>query len=99
MGSDGNYYVGDTAWHPDGLGEYLYGRIKVSFYLDGVQADTGCLRVIPGSHRQQLHEALRPLWYYRMKQLFDAGSLTAQRFAELAPPPAEPDQPAAGGAP
>jgi ectoine hydroxylase-related dioxygenase (phytanoyl-CoA dioxygenase family) len=38
-----------------------YGRIKVAFYLDPVAKDTGCLRVIPGSHRLPLHEDLRPL--------------------------------------
>lgn len=60
IGSDGNLYVGDTNWHPDGsnLG---YGRIKVAFYLDPVTKDTGCLRVIPGSHRPPLHEALKPM--------------------------------------
>ncbi len=59
-GSDGNLYVGDTAWHPDGS-EHKYGRIKVAFYLDPVTRDTGCLRVIPGSHRPPLHDDLQPL--------------------------------------
>lgn len=59
-GSDGNLYVGDTSWHPDGS-EFDYGRIKVAFYLDPVTKDTGCLRVIPGSHRLPLHTALQPL--------------------------------------
>src|SRR5262245_20809400 len=60
IGSDGNLYVGDTGWHPDGsnLG---YRRIKVAFYLDAVRADSGCLRVIPGSHREPLHGALASL--------------------------------------
>jgi ectoine hydroxylase-related dioxygenase (phytanoyl-CoA dioxygenase family) len=60
VGSDGNLYVGDTNWHPDGsnLG---YMRIKVAFYLDPVTKETGCLRVIPGSHRPPLHEDLKPL--------------------------------------
>ena len=60
IGSDGNLYVGDTGWHPDGS-ELEYGRIKVAFYLDAVTKDTGCLRVIPGSHRLPLHSALDPL--------------------------------------
>ena len=30
--------------------------IKVAFYLDPVGKDTGCLRVIPGSHRSPYHE-------------------------------------------
>jgi ectoine hydroxylase-related dioxygenase (phytanoyl-CoA dioxygenase family) len=49
MGSDGNYYVGDTGWHSDG--RHLHGRhLKIAFYLDPLTRDTGCLRVIPGSH-------------------------------------------------
>ena len=52
MGSDGNFYVGDTNWHSDGYG----GRgglrhIKLAFYLDPLTRATGALRVIPGSHR------------------------------------------------
>ena len=52
MGSDGNFYTGDTRWHSDGYG----GRggplhIKIAFYLDSLTRDTGALRVIPGSHR------------------------------------------------
>lgn len=50
LGGDGNYYTGDTPWHSDGfhhVGRYL----KVALYLDPVGRDTGCLRVIPGSHR------------------------------------------------
>ncbi len=50
MGSDGNYYAGDTGWHSDGWHpETLH--IKLAFYLDTLTKDTGCLRVIPGSHR------------------------------------------------
>ncbi len=49
MGSDGNYYVGDTIWHSDGW-KVKIKHIKIAFYLDPLTADTGCLRVIPGSH-------------------------------------------------
>ena len=49
IGGDGNYYSGDTGWHSDGWHENgLY--IKAALYLDPVARDTGCLRVIPGSH-------------------------------------------------
>ena len=48
--SDGNFYVGDTAWHSDGYHERKYLSVKMAFYLDPVTRDTGCLRVIPGSH-------------------------------------------------
>ncbi len=49
MGSDGNYYVGDTGWHSDGWRKELL-NIKIAFYLDPLTRDTGALRVIPGSH-------------------------------------------------
>jgi hypothetical protein len=49
-GSDGNYYVGDTNWHSDGWHpKYTY--IKLAFYLEPLNRDNGCLRVIPGSQR------------------------------------------------
>ena len=49
MGSDGNYYVGDTAWHSDGWHPEIR-HIKIALYLDPLTRNTGCLRVIPGSH-------------------------------------------------
>lgn len=50
MGSDGNYYVGDTRWHSDGWHPKIR-HVKIAFYLDPLTANTGALRVIPGSHR------------------------------------------------
>ena len=50
MGSDGNYYAGDTRWHSDGWHREGM-HIKIAFYLDPLTRDTGCLRVIPGSHK------------------------------------------------
>ncbi len=49
-GSDGNFYVGDTDWHSDGFARTKYRSLKIAFYLDPVTRDSGCLRVIPGSH-------------------------------------------------
>lgn len=49
MGSDGNFYVGDTGWHSDGWHETIR-HIKIAFYLDPLDRDSGALRVIPGSH-------------------------------------------------
>ena len=49
-GGDGNYYTGDTGWHPDGNWGQLF-AVKVAFYLDPLTRDTGCLRVIPASQR------------------------------------------------
>jgi len=51
-GSDGNFYVGDTRWHSDGYARSKYRNIKFAFYLDPVERDSGCLRVIPGSHHR-----------------------------------------------
>jgi hypothetical protein len=50
MGSDGNLYAGDTGWHSDGWHREVV-HIKMAFYLDPVGRDSGCLRVIPGSHK------------------------------------------------
>ena len=70
VGSDGNLYVGDTGWHADrsqdASGEdhlpWDLQSIKVVFYFDPVDADTGCLRVIPGTHRREFAEHLEPIW-------------------------------------
>lgn len=58
--SEGNLYVGDTQWHPDGT-RLDYPPMKVSLYLDPLMKETGCLRVIPGSHRHPFHEELKAL--------------------------------------
>ena len=53
MGSDGNYYVGDTQWHSDGWKKSDHPiHLKIALYLDPLSRDTGALRVIPGSHRE-----------------------------------------------
>jgi hypothetical protein len=57
VSSDGNYYTGDTGWHRDSLYQ-SNSYIKLALYLDRVTKDTGCLRVIPGSH----HEAALKIW-------------------------------------
>ena len=49
-GGDANFYVGETRWHPDGNYPDLF-AIKLAFYLDPLTRDTGCLRVLPASHR------------------------------------------------
>ena len=60
MGSEGQRYMGETNWHPDGRHADVR-RIKTAIYLDPLTDDTGCLRVIPGSHRNPLHDAMQPL--------------------------------------
>ncbi len=49
LGSDGNRFAGDTTWHRDGFTP-SNSHIKLAIYLDHVTRETGCLRVIPGSH-------------------------------------------------
>ena len=61
--SDGSFNVGDTNWHSDSCRnvgyrqvkadpcKFPYLRAKLAFYLDPLTHDSGCLRVIPGSHR------------------------------------------------
>jgi hypothetical protein len=53
--TDGNYYVGDTRWHPDGT---LLEAIKFTIYLDALDANSGALRVVPGSHHEPLHSLI-----------------------------------------
>ncbi len=52
---DGNRYVGNTPWHPDSNSALQYG-VKFAIYLQPVGAETGALRVIPGSHRLPLEQ-------------------------------------------
>ncbi len=76
MGGDGNLYVGDTHWHSDSTGndyEFGFDRIKVALYLDPVKKETGCLRVVPGSHKIQLHQQLEPLRHLRLTQKDSGG--------------------------
>ena len=49
-GGDGNYYSGNTGWHPDGSWGKLFAA-KIAFYLDPLTRDTGALRFIPASHK------------------------------------------------
>jgi hypothetical protein len=77
MGSDGNYYAGDSGWHSDGWHVGIR-HVKIAFYLDPLTRDTGCLRVIPGSHltgdryADSLHEQVRrseELWGHHGRDL------------------------------
>jgi len=66
-GSEGNTGVAQQnkfhAWHSDRCGEAEpdYRRVKVMIYLTPVTKDTGCLRVIPGSHKLTLYRELDAL--------------------------------------
>jgi phytanoyl-CoA dioxygenase PhyH len=47
--TDGHIFNCDTSWHPD-MGSDDRFRLKLSFYLDPQHADSGAIRLIPGSH-------------------------------------------------
>jgi hypothetical protein len=49
LGSDGHYYASEVDFHPDG-DRHSCLFLKFGMYLDSLAQDTGCLRVIPGSH-------------------------------------------------
>ena len=61
VSSDASRYVGDTQWHPDhdvDPTKDCYG-MKFAIYLDPIDAETGALRLVPGSHKNSLHKNLR----------------------------------------
>ena len=59
--SNGNHFTGaHTEWHPDTAMRHFHG-VKFVLYLDPLQADSGALRVIPGSHLSPFHEELQSI--------------------------------------
>ena len=81
VGSDGNFYVGDTPWHSDRwISEVRF--VKVAFYLDPVKRDSGCLRLIPGSHR--LEDTFSSRLHEVIKESTDAWGIEAQDVPSLA---------------
>jgi hypothetical protein len=57
--SDGNLAFCHSEWHADTYGAPMGRRhIKISFYLDWLRADSGAIRVIPGTHFWQGSYAL-----------------------------------------
>ena len=62
-GSEGNlsFTKSEHQWHTDRPREPHAASYGFHLYLDKVRADTGCLRVIPGSHRPPLHDDLLPI--------------------------------------
>jgi hypothetical protein len=57
-GNGGNRYAANSLWHPD-VGPDHPGGPKFAIYLEPVGADSGALRVIPGSHLSPFHDTLR----------------------------------------
>ncbi|MFC7667329.1 phytanoyl-CoA dioxygenase family protein [Hymenobacter humi] len=76
-----NHYVhvagsefSQMGWHTDSLRDVFYGKrigpmLNVGLHLDGTKATNGGLRVLPGTHRQGLHQMLFRKRYY--KDVFD----------------------------
>ena len=52
-------YSGDTPWHVDSV--VALASIGFAAYLDPLAAGNGALRVLPGSHRRELGDAIRLL--------------------------------------
>jgi hypothetical protein len=70
--TDANRYITNTYWHYDS-GSYEGYGVKFAMYLQPVRAKTGCLRVIPGSHRRPWFDDLDdrpPLRYAWARQDF-----------------------------
>jgi hypothetical protein len=60
--SDGNLFDCESLWHSDTYGApMLIHHVKLSFYLDSLKADSGAIRVIPGTQhfRESFATALR----------------------------------------
>ena len=55
---DGNYYVGDTRWHPD-TSSLDWEGVKFAIYGEPLDGSSGALRVVPGSHCEPLHSQIR----------------------------------------
>ena len=61
-GTEGRLRVGPTAWHGGSPEVNSLRHVKINIYPDPLTKDTGCLRVIPGSHMvasPDLYESLR----------------------------------------
>ena len=56
--STGNVHVGDTPWHVDGVGRGGL-NVRINCYLDPVGVGSGCLLVVPGSHRFAPHQGVQ----------------------------------------
>ena len=60
MFSNANHFGGITEWHPDTVHEH-YHAVKFTAYLQPIDADSGALRVIPGSHQDPFHQQLHQI--------------------------------------
>ncbi len=66
FGSEGNvtkravhkWHSDRKCWRKEEEEDVSYRRLKIMLYLDPVTKDTGCLRIIPGSHQMPFHQEL-----------------------------------------
>jgi hypothetical protein len=56
--TEGNNHVGPTPWHAATGKSTQIRHTKITFYPEAVTKDTGCLRVLPGSHRPESPDLL-----------------------------------------
>ena len=60
-GTEGNFHVGDTRWHGAGGSPLTIRSTKITFYVEPLTKETGCLRLMPGSHNPEVGRNLKAL--------------------------------------
>ena len=66
-GTEGHTFAEDSQMHGGDDRFCILRNIKIALYLEPLRADSGCLRIIPGSHVPPFVHLLKPL----KKQYFD----------------------------
>ena len=61
VATEGNLHVGDTLWHGGAGNPDVLPHVKIAFYLEPLTPATGCLRIIPGSHRPEFGGHLKEI--------------------------------------
>ena len=59
--TEGWRHTGTTTWHGGGKFCETLPDIKIAFYIEPLTKETGCLRVVPGSHIRANPDLLSPL--------------------------------------
>ena len=60
ISSNAGSFVHETHWHPDNADVHML-SIRLACYLQPLDAHNGALRLIPGSHKNPLHDALKAI--------------------------------------
>lgn len=69
--TEGHLFAEDTQWHGGDDRFCILRNIKIALYLEPLTAESGCLRIMPGSHISPYVDSLKPL----KKQYFDQSYL------------------------